>query len=222
MIEILDSIDKQWLLALNNDYAPFWDGIMVGVSEKLPWVPLYLSLIYIIFRKWKHQGWWIILGLVLCVVIADQVASGILKETVKRFRPSHDPEIQDLVVIVNNYRGGLYGFASSHAANVFGLAMLSSLVFRNRVYTISIFIWAVIVAYSRIYLGVHYPGDILAGTIIGIASAWLIYWLLKKFRPVLFTDKYPNAVQTQIPILVLILSGVGMLAYTLWFFVPIG
>ena len=140
MLDFLDNIDKQWLLALNNDYAAFWDGLMYGFSEKLTWVPLYLSLIFVIFKKWKHKGWWIILGLVLCIVIADQVASGILKDTVKRLRPSRDPELENMVELVKNYRGGLYGFVSSHAANSFGLALLASQLFRNRIFTTIIFL----------------------------------------------------------------------------------
>lgn len=218
MLEFLDNIDKQWLLALNNDYAAFWDGLMFGFSEKLTWAPLYLSLIFVIFKKWKHQGWWIILGLVLCIVIADQVASGILKDTVKRLRPSRDPELEGMVELVKNYRGGLYGFVSSHAANSFGLALLTSLLFRNRVFTAFIFLWAIINAYSRIYLGVHYPGDILGGILVGLFAGWVVYWLLKKFKPEIFSTKPLSFNQVNIPIYVLGLSFLGLAAYSLWFF----
>ncbi|MFV0390373.1 MAG: phosphatase PAP2 family protein [Paludibacteraceae bacterium] len=222
MIEILDHIDKQWLLALNNDYPTFWDGLMMGFTEKLTWIPLYLSIIFILFKKWKNQAWWIIIGLVLCVTIADQVASGLLKETVQRLRPSRDPQLEGMVEIVNGYRAGKYGFASSHAANSFGLAMLSTLIFRNRNYAIAIFLWAAINAYSRIYLGVHYPGDILTGMLIGVGAAWLVYWLLKKFRPQIFTENSSVKIQAVIPIIVLGLSVLGLIIYSIWFFAPMG
>lgn len=218
MLDLLDNIDKQWLLALNNDYAAFWDGLMYGFSEKLTWVPLYLSLIFVIFKKWKHKGWWIILGLVLCIVIADQVASGILKDTVKRLRPSRDPELENMVELVKNYRGGLYGFVSSHAANSFGLALLASQLFRNRIFTTIIFLWAIINAYSRIYLGVHYPGDILGGIIVGLFAGWVVYWLIKKFKPEIIRTKPLNFNQVSIPIFVFGISVLGLVVYSLWFF----
>ncbi len=218
MIEFLDNIDKQWLLALNNDYSNFWDGIMVGYSEKITWIPLYLSFLYLIFKKWKHQGWWIVIALVLCVVMADQIASGILKNTVQRLRPSHDPTMEGLVELVNNYRSGRYGFVSSHAANSFGLALLTALIFRNKIFTYGIFIWAAVNAYSRIYLGVHYPGDILGGIIVGVFSALVMYWLLRKFRPAIFSENFSNDSQANIPIYVFGLSVLGLVAYSLWGF----
>lgn len=218
MIEFLDSIDKQWFLALNNDYPHFWDGLMYGFSEKLTWAPLYLSLIFVVFKKWKHQGWWVIAGLVLCVVLADQTASGILKGAVKRLRPSRDPDLEGMVALVKNYRGGLYGFVSSHAANSFGLAMLASLLFRNQIFTAFIFLWAAINAYSRIYLGVHYPGDILGGIIVGLCSAWIVYWLIKKLKPGILSTKPLEPKLAGIPVYVLGLSFLGLAVYSLYFF----
>lgn len=218
MLEVLDNIDKQWLLALNNDYADFWDGLIFGFSEKLTWVPLYLSLIYIIFKKWKNQAWWIIVSLVVCIVIADQVSSGILKDAVKRLRPSHDPEIVGMVELVKNYRGGLYGFVSSHAANSFGLALLSSLLFRNRFYGFAIFSWAAVNAYSRIYLGVHYPGDILGGILVGLFAGWIVFWALKKIKPEIMRKAPLNFKQAAIPIYILGLTLIGLAAYSYWIF----
>jgi formyltetrahydrofolate deformylase len=107
----------------------------------------------------KKQSWLVILALIVCIIIADQVSSGLIKEMVHRLRPSRNPDLENMVCLLKGYRGGKYGFVSSHAANSFGLAMLTSLFFRSRKYTIIIFLWATIVAYSRIYLGVHYPGE---------------------------------------------------------------
>ena len=218
MIEILDSLDRQWLLALNNDYSAFWDGIMVAFSEKITWIPLYIAMIYVIFRHWKKESWWLVVALILSVVIADQIASGVLKDWVARLRPSHDPSLVGQVVLVNGYKSGLYGFVSSHAANSFALALLSSLFFRNRIYTIFIFLWAVINAYSRIYLGVHYPGDVLGGALVGVFVALLIYFLLKKILPALFEGVVSAELRYPVPIWVFIVTSVGLVGYSVWFF----
>jgi undecaprenyl-diphosphatase len=97
---------------------------------------------------------------------------------VERLRPSHDPVIGNQIHIVNNYRGGLYGFISSHAANTFAIAVFLALLFKRKVFTISIIIWASIVSFSRIYLGVHYPGDVLCGAILGTGLGFLIIFVL--------------------------------------------
>ncbi|MGC3979463.1 MAG: phosphatase PAP2 family protein [Paludibacteraceae bacterium] len=216
IIHYLDSIDKQLLLALNNDYALFWDNLMLLITAKLVWIPFYASILYVVIKNWKKESWLIVLGLILCIVIADQTASGFLKNMVQRYRPSKDPSLDDLVVIVNGVRGGgLYGFVSSHAANTFSLALLTSLLFRNKVYIIVAFIWTVVVSYSRIYLAVHYPGDILGGMLVGAGAALLIYWLLKKLRPQLFEKQsHPVCSQVLIPVFVLALSFLLMIVYS--------
>ncbi len=218
MIEFIDNLDKQWLLALNNDYSAFWDGIMVAFSEKITWFPLYLSIIYIIIRKWKKESWWLIAALILSVVIADQIASGVIKEWVARLRPSHDPSLAGQVVLVNGYKSGLYGFVSSHAANSFAIALLSSLFFRKRTYTIFIFLWAILNSYSRIYLGVHYLGDILGGAIVGILVALFFYWLVNKFRPALQTGNSSAGIKTTFPVTVFLVTCAVLVAYSIWFF----
>lgn len=206
IIHYLDSIDKQWLLALNNDYPTFWDNIMWYVSAKNTWIPFYAVLVYVFIRHWKKQSIWIIGGLVLAVVLSDQISSGIIKEVVQRFRPSRSPDIQHLVELVRDYRGGKYGFVSSHAANSFSIALLTSLIIKNRYYTITAFFWAILVSYSRIYLGVHYPGDILGGMIVGMCCALFVNWLLHKYRPQLFDYSVQTLQFSRLPIWILLSS----------------
>ena len=152
--------DTDLFLIINGIHAPFFDSFMFAISEKLVWIPLYISVLYVLIRYWKKEAIWLVLAFILCIVISDQVSSGILKDLVKRLRPSHAENLKGLVHLVNGYTGGKYGFASSHASNAVGFALLSSLVFKRKIYTYSMIAWAIITAYSRIYLGVHYPLDV--------------------------------------------------------------
>ena len=113
----------------------------------------------------------------ILILLADQLSSSLLKPLVARLRPTHNPEISDLIHTVRGYRGGLYGFVSSHAANAFAFAVFTSLVIRNRYYALTIALWAVLSAYSRIYLGVHYVGDVVCGAILGVLVAIVVYKL---------------------------------------------
>jgi undecaprenyl-diphosphatase len=181
--------DTNIFLFFNGLHNLFFDSLMWLISGRLTWVPLYAALLYIILKNWKLKGLWLVLALVLSIVIADQVASGIIKNAVERFRPSREWSLNGLVHTVNGSRGGRYGFVSSHAANTFALAVLTSLIFRNKIYSWTVIFWAAIVSYSRIYLGVHYPLDILGGIVVGIFTAFFLYFLLKKFLPDLFDNR---------------------------------
>ena len=221
-MNIIDSLklwDTTLFLFLNGYHNPLFDGIMWAISNKFTWVALYIAVIYMVIKHWKRESIWIILALVACIVIADQVSSGLIKHLVERPRPSHAADLTGLVHLVNGYTGGSFGFVSSHAANSFGFALLSSLLFRNRNYTLAIFGWAVLTAYSRIYLGVHYPLDIVGGTIVGLVGALICFGTIKKLRPSLLelqdmnsTSNKPN---TFIPLLVLGLSFIGILVYSI-------
>lgn len=184
MIDQLLEIDREIFLYLNGLHTPWLDPIMLFITETLSWLPLHLFLLYLIFKDHQKKGWLVLIGLVITIVLADQVTSTLMKPYFGRFRPAHEPSLQSLVHIVNGYRGGKFGFASSHAANTFGTATFLFLLFgKTRKWIVMLFLWAAVVTYSRIYLGVHYPGDILVGSLVGMLSAvagfWLYRWLKK-------------------------------------------
>jgi undecaprenyl-diphosphatase len=220
VIDSLKLLDTNLFLFLNGLHSSFFDEFMYVFSEKLTWIPLYVSVLYIVIKFWKSKSLWVILALVLCIVISDQVSSGIIKDLVQRPRPSHAENLKGLVHLVNNYGGGRFGFVSSHAANAFGFALLSSLLFKNRTYTIAIFCWAFLNAYSRIYLGVHYPLDIFGGILVGILSAILCFFVLRKFRPLVVNyqnaTSETNKIKTVIPVFTLILSVIAILVYSVF------
>lgn len=182
MIDTLIDLDTALTLHLNAWRSDFMDPIMVFISGKKQWIPLYIALLIgvSVGRSWK-QRLGIVLGIGLVILLADRISSGFFKPYFERFRPSQDPVLKNLVHIVNDYRGGLYGFLSSHAANSFGLATFLSFFFRQRWIKIGLLVWAVVVAYSRVYLGVHYLGDIVCGALLGVGIAYGVYWLHQKY-----------------------------------------
>ena len=173
-------LDKNLLLQWNGSDSLFWDGFMWVSTSTFIWIPLGIVLLYVIIRNNSPKEAFItLLAIALVITLADQISSGICKPLFARFRPTQDPEIMYLVDTVNGYRGGRYGFISSHAANTFAMAVFVSLLTKSKRLAVVLLSWAVLNAYSRIYLGVHYPGDILFGTITGLTVGCLIYYLYK-------------------------------------------
>ena len=166
LIRSLDQVDQKIFLFLNSLHCPFMDNIMWQISGRFLWVPLYLAIIYFFIRERKRNVWVTLIAIAVMILLSDQLAN-LVKDTVQRFRPSHNPLITGLVNIVKDYRGGDYGFVSNHAANSFAAAAFVSMFFARRWITIAMFSWAALVSYSRIYLGVHYPFDILGGAFLG-------------------------------------------------------
>ena len=170
-------LDKVLTLAINSCHSPFFDNFFYIYTQTWTWLPLVLLLLVWMWRKWGVRSLYVVAGIALCILLADQISSSLLKPWVARLRPTHNPEIADLIHTVRGYRGGLYGFVSSHAANAFAFAVFTSLVIRNRYYALTIALWAVLSAYSRIYLGVHYVGDVVCGAILGVLVAIIVYKL---------------------------------------------
>ncbi|MCF6240056.1 MAG: phosphatase PAP2 family protein [Bacteroidales bacterium] len=177
MLEKLIEIDTQLFLFLNGIHSPFWDTIMWYTSATATWVPLYALVLFFIFKEYKWKGFVPLIFLVLLVFAADKISVHAFKNFFERLRPCHNQDIANLVHIIREHCGGQYGFVSSHAANTFAFASFTSLFFRNKKYTWFIFIWAAFVSYSRIYLGVHYPGDIMGGALLGWIIGYLLYQL---------------------------------------------
>jgi undecaprenyl-diphosphatase len=211
LITKIIELDKQLLLLLNSFHNGFFDNFMFTFSKVGVWIPFYLSVVYLLFKSLGKKAIWLVLLLISGVVLADQL-SGLMKDGFQRFRPSHDPAIQNFVHIVNNSRAGLYGFVSSHAANTVGFAMLSSLFIRRQTYTIAALSWAIITSYSRIYLGLHFPLDILGGAITGITIALFLYFIYKKY--ILKTQESNIVIDEKIPTAALLLSVAGIVVYS--------
>jgi undecaprenyl-diphosphatase len=171
-----EQIDQQLFLFLNSSNSPFWDKVMLFMSMKVVWAPLYLAILIYLGMKYKRKFWLIILVIVLAVVLADQT-SVLIKNAFDRPRPCYESSLQGLIHLVSSSCGGTYGFVSSHAANSFNVALLSLMFIKKRWFTAGILLWASAVSYSRIYLGVHYPGDVLFGAMLGALIGWSVYKL---------------------------------------------
>lgn len=167
-METILEFDRQLLLYLNGIHTSILDQVMWLASDKLIWVPLYLFFLWLFYRQERKSFWLLLLVIVLMIVVSDQAAN-LFKNTVMRLRPTNDPSLKDMVLTVNGYTGGAFGFYSGHASNSFVVAVfVVSLLRKGRNFLIPIcFGFALLVSYSRIYLGVHYPGDVLAGAIAG-------------------------------------------------------
>ena len=179
-------LDTQLFLAINGIHTETWDAIMWWISGKTTWWPFYLLLVG--YMGWK-RGWQLVpavLFIVVVIFLADQTSVHLFKNVNQRLRPSHEPSLEGMVHLVNNKKGGLYGFISSHAANAAGVVAMTALWIRKRWFTLVMIVWSLLIGYSRVYLGVHYPGDVLAGLLWGAGCGWLVYLVfcrIMKFIP---------------------------------------
>lgn len=180
--------DSSILLAVNGMHSSYFDTFMWLCSRKFEWIPFYLSIIYVLFRNFN---WRVVLyslvAMGVILLLTDAVSSHFIRPVVARLRPSNlENPISEMIHIVDNHRGGRYGFPSSHASNSWGLVFFVGLLLRRRLLTTFLSCWALLLCYSRLYLGVHYPGDLLAGMMLGAVVASLVYyvfWRTTKVEP---------------------------------------
>jgi undecaprenyl-diphosphatase len=190
MIEWLKDIDQIILLAINGWSSPFWDEVMWLLTGKFIWFPLYIFLLILVYRKTKLKTFvlFFIIG-IASIGFADFTANYGIKKTVKRYRPSHHLELQNELRFHtyedgNEYRGGQFGFISGHATNSFAIALFFGLFLKRhyRYALVLLLLWASLISYTRLYLGVHYPSDIIGGIIYGSIISFLGYGLFKKIK----------------------------------------
>jgi undecaprenyl-diphosphatase len=182
----LESLDKQALLDLNGSDSLYLDRVAKGLTNAFTWIPLYISLFYIVLKNNENvQKVLMVLGAAaLCVLLAGTVDDLIVKPMVGRWRPTRDPEIGMLVDIVDGYRGGRFGFFSAHAANTFSIAVFFCWLVRSKLLSVALVTWSLINCWTRLYLGVHFPGDILVGLLWGFLVATTVYYIfLRVSRP---------------------------------------
>jgi undecaprenyl-diphosphatase len=187
---MLEHLDQQLFIFINSANSPFWDKVMYFMSMRVVWIPLYLAILINLGIKYKRRFGIIVVFIIVAVVLSDQ-SSVLIKNAVDRLRPCYEPSLQGLVHIVKGECGGKFGFVSSHAANSFNVALLSLLFIKRKWFSVSIIIWASAVSYSRIYLGVHYPGDVLCGAMLGALIGWSVYKLYENTDRRILQYKYP-------------------------------
>lgn len=183
MFETLDKIDEGLFITLHHIFrGDFMDSSMWWISHRWVWVPMYIALAYWIFRKYGWKQWLVLtVSLLIAVACSDILCAKVIRPLVERLRPTNlDNPISSLVYIVNDHRGGSYGFPSCHAANTFALASFVAMMCRSRGVVFWMFTWALLNCFSRIYLGVHYPGDLLAGAFIGSFFGIVCWYLAKR------------------------------------------
>lgn len=195
-MDYLIHIDQQWLLAINGWHSEWADMLMWYISKSTTWLPLYALLVGLIVYRFGilspslcREGrrgssllrvLIILAGFAVAVGVSDFVSSGIIKPWVCRLRPTHEPALAGMLHLVNGYTGGLYGFVSSHAANTMACALLFALLYRNKYATVGLMLWVALNCYSRMYLGVHYPADIIGGLAIGAMMATFTYGMVRR------------------------------------------
>ncbi|MBN2662609.1 MAG: phosphatase PAP2 family protein [Bacteroidales bacterium] len=180
MLEKILEIDTQLFTKINSWNSTFFDTVMSAISGKLFWLPFFIFIVFLFFKKDKKKSLFVLFFLIFAVGLADYLSVHAFKEVFKRLRPCHNPDIANFVHLIKGHCGGKYGFVSSHAANFFSIAMFSSLYIQKKWFYFLSFTIALFVAYSRVYLGVHYPSDVFGGALLGMLIAFIVYKISTK------------------------------------------
>jgi len=186
-VQEIIQLDKEFFLFLNTMGTPAWDGFWGFISERSYWIPLYILLLFLLYRNFGLRKTILILGLTLLMVLVTDQITNLFKDGFQRLRPCFTPEFEGLMRPVGCERRGLFGFTSAHASNHFAVAILLGLIFRTKfkwmIY--ALLIWAAFISYSRIYLGVHFPLDVICGGTMGLITGFGFYklfvWILNKY-----------------------------------------
>lgn len=178
----LIKLDVSLFKLINQHGNNAWDPFMLFATGKFTWLPFYVILLLVVIYKYRVDTWKFLIMVVLSILIADQISSSFLKPMVMRLRPCHDLNLVNQIRLVVDSCGGQYGFVSSHAANSFSIMILVSRAFNNRKALVIMAVWASIVSYSRIYIGVHYPLDVICGGILGVLSGLLVWNVSNKVK----------------------------------------
>ena len=183
MLEKELQLERDIFFFLNGSNSTLLDNFFYIFTNRWTWLIFYICFLWVFIYKKNWKEIICVLGaIILLILFADRISSGFFKPFFHRFRPTHHPDFMEHVKIVFNYRGGNYGFISSHAANAFGFATFCALIFRNKLFTFTIFLYAFLNAYSRIYIGVHFISDVIAGAFAGMLIAGIIYLLYNLIR----------------------------------------
>jgi len=191
MLESMLSYERDFFFLINGNHTEMLNYVMWIFSSTAIWAPLVVVFLFAFIYKKGWQEWLpILLAVALVILLCDQFTSTLCKPLFARYRPTHHPLFMEQVQIVFGYTGGRYGFMSSHAANTFGFAAFTAMLFRYKPYTLIVFLWAAITGYSRIYLGVHFISDVVCGAIIGTIIGFLVYKLYSfATKKLFYTDK---------------------------------
>jgi len=178
-MDSLFTIDSRLFLFLNGLHTDWLDRVMMVITDMWVWFPLYLLFIYWTIKQFGIRCWWVFLAVGFVVLCSDQLASHVFKPAFQRLRPCFNIDYQDIIHLPKGLAGGKYGFVSSHAANTFSVAaFLTAALKKYRPWAaIVLFFWAFVSSYSRIYLGYHYPSDIIAGAILGVLVGLIVWWV---------------------------------------------
>lgn len=186
-MDSLLQFDKDLLIWFNASHSQFWDAMMMFLTRIEFWIPFFILVAYQIFKNKSREALWWLIGLFVLVLIGDLISTHLFKNILQRFRPSHEPSLYGIVNLVKGYTGDKFGFVSSHATAVFAFAIYTSTLFKNSIYTVFIILWSLLIVYTRLYLGLHYPGDIIGGIILGCVLGYFMFrisrWWVYRLYP---------------------------------------